>query len=87
MSSILLILDLSHACYICIKNKRLGREKVGPLKDKGGNLFLASEEVAEVLNEYFTLVFIEDMDVEDGEISKGYANKLGQIKIKSCWDY
>lgn len=34
-------------------NKRIARERAGPIKDKRENLLLEPEEVVEVLNEYF----------------------------------
>jgi len=45
------------AFYTYIKRKRVARERVGPLKDRGGNLCVKPEEISELLNEYFALVF------------------------------
>ena len=36
------------AFYTNIKSKRIARERVGPLKDKGGNLCVEPEEMGEV---------------------------------------
>ena len=41
------------AFYTYIKSKRVARERVGPLKDRGGNLCAEPEEMGKVLNEYF----------------------------------
>eukprot|EP00061_Rhincodon_typus_P008249 g30695.t1 len=58
------------------------REKVGPLNDKGGNLCLEVEDVGEILNEYFVLVFTQEKDTEDSEISVEHVNMLGYFAIK-----
>eukprot|EP00061_Rhincodon_typus_P011433 g36429.t1 len=68
--------------YRYIKNKRTTREKVGPRKDKGGNLYLEAENVGEILNEYFASVFTQEKDMVDSENSVEHANMLGQFEIK-----
>ena len=53
------------------KSKRVARERVGPLKDKGGNLCVEPEEMGEVLKEYFASVFTKEKDLVDDESGKG----------------
>jgi len=46
---------------IVIVIKQRTREKVGPLKDRGGNVLTNDEETANLLNNYFSSVFtVED---------------------------
>eukprot|EP00061_Rhincodon_typus_P014021 g40782.t1 len=56
-------------------------EKVGLLKDKGGNLCLEAEDVGEILNKYFASVFTQEKDMEDREIRVEQANMLGRFEI------
>eukprot|EP00061_Rhincodon_typus_P005637 g25399.t1 len=65
-----------------IKNRRITREKVGPLKDKEGNLCLDAENVGKILNENFASVFTQEKDMEDSEICEEHANMLGHFEIK-----
>eukprot|EP00061_Rhincodon_typus_P012919 g38973.t1 len=58
------------------------RDKVGPLKDKGGNLCLEAEDVGKILNKYFASVFTQEKDMEDSEISVEHTNMLGRFEIK-----
>lgn len=60
---------------------RVAREKVEPLKHKGGNLCLELQDVGEVLNQYFACVFTEEKDIEDNEIIVKNTNMLGQLEI------
>eukprot|EP00061_Rhincodon_typus_P012655 g38532.t1 len=69
------------AFYTFIK-KRITRQKIGPLKDKGGNLSLEAENVDEILNEYFALVFTQEKDMEESEICVEHANMLRHFEIK-----
>ena len=58
--------------YKYIKGKRVTRERVGPLKDQQGHLCEDPQEMGEILNEYFSSVFIveKSMDVRElGEIN------------------
>eukprot|EP00061_Rhincodon_typus_P015044 g42500.t1 len=70
------------AFYRYTKKKRLTREKVGPLKDKGGNLYLEAKDVGEILNEYFAVIFTQEKDMEDSESCVEHANMLGRFEIK-----
>eukprot|EP00061_Rhincodon_typus_P008863 g31857.t1 len=70
------------AFYRYIKNKRVTKEKVGPLKDKGGNLYLEAEDMGKILNENFASVFTQEKDMEYSEISVERANMLGHFVIK-----
>jgi len=65
-----------------IKNKKITRERIGPLKDKGRKLCLEAENVGEILNEYFASVFTEQMNVEDSGICVELADMLGHFEIK-----
>eukprot|EP00061_Rhincodon_typus_P008600 g31345.t1 len=64
------------------RNKRVVKERVGLLKDKGGNLCVELEELSEVLNEHFTMVFTKEKDMEDVKIREGYVHILGHVDIK-----
>ena len=44
--------------YKYIKGKRVTRQRVGPLKDQQGHLYADPQEMDEILNEYFSSVFI-----------------------------
>eukprot|EP00061_Rhincodon_typus_P012132 g37677.t1 len=57
-------------------------EKVGSLKDNGGNLCLEGKDVGEILNEYFAMVFTQDKGMKDSEICVEHANMLGHFEIK-----
>eukprot|EP00061_Rhincodon_typus_P014988 g42407.t1 len=54
----------AEAFYAHIRIKRVTRDRLSPLKDKEGNLCLEPEEVGKVLNEYFTLVFTKERDMD-----------------------
>lgn len=71
MSLAIRIKENFKACYTYIRHKKVAGERVGLLKDKGGDLCIESEEVVVVLEEYFILVFTKE-DVVDGEIKQGY---------------
>lgn len=58
------------------------REKIGPLMDIGGNLYLESEDVGEVRKAYFASIFIKEVDMEDSRIGMGDTNMLGHVEIK-----
>ena len=64
------IKEIPKAFYAYIRGKRVAKERLGPLKDSGGNLCMQPDEVGEVLNEYFASVFIKEKDVVDGECRK-----------------
>ena len=68
--------------YPDIKSKRVARDRVGSLKDRGGNLCVEPEEMGEVLNEYFASVFTKGNKLVDDESGKGCADSLGHIEIK-----
>ncbi|XP_048475016.1 probable G-protein coupled receptor 139 [Rhincodon typus] len=67
-------------------------ERVGPLKDKGGNLRIELKEFAELLNEYLDLVFTKETEIDDRKIEcyfdiRSYIHtKKGDIDFKQ-WDY
>eukprot|EP00061_Rhincodon_typus_P016708 g45063.t1 len=50
-------------------------KRVGPLRNKGGNVCTKPDEVGEVLNKYFASAFTKDM--LDGESREGYVDILG----------
>ena len=68
--------------YPYIKSKRVARERVGPLKDRGGNLCVEPEEMGEVLNEYFASVFTKEKDLVDDEPGKGCVDSLSHVEIE-----
>ncbi|XP_072423905.1 uncharacterized protein [Chiloscyllium punctatum] len=48
-----------------IRDKRVTRERIGPLGDQQGSLCVEPQEKGEILNEYFASVFTVEKDVED----------------------
>ncbi|XP_067904856.1 uncharacterized protein [Heterodontus francisci] len=70
------------AFYTYVRNKRMTRVRVGPIRDSGGNLCLESEEVGEVLNEYFASVFTSERDLVVCEDSVKQADMLEQVDVK-----
>ena len=69
------------AFYTYVRNKRVVRERIGPLRDKGGELCLEPKEVGEILNEYFASVFTKERDTLIGSVSGGCVDLLEQISI------
>ena len=69
------------AFYSYVRNKRVVREKVGPLRDKSGELCLEPKEVGEILNEYFASVFTKERDVLTGSVSEVSVDPLEKISI------
>eukprot|EP00061_Rhincodon_typus_P005789 g25733.t1 len=58
--------------YKYIKDRRVTREKIGPVKDQQGHLRVEPQEMSEILNKYFASVFTVEKDMEDidhGEIN------------------
>ena len=47
----------SKSCYAYVRSKQKVRDKVGPLKNKRGNIISDGFQMAEVLNKYFSSVF------------------------------
>ncbi|PLS49478.1 hypothetical protein CYV29_15670, partial [Carnobacterium maltaromaticum] len=70
------------AFYSYIRSKRVTRERIGPLKDKGGKLCVESEKMGEILNEYFASVFTEERDMTDVEVRNRCLITLGQVGIR-----
>eukprot|EP00061_Rhincodon_typus_P009067 g32253.t1 len=69
------------ALYAYIRRKRVAKKRVGPLKNKGGMLCIEPQEVGEILNEYFVLVFTEEKDMTDVEVRDEYVNTLKNVSI------
>eukprot|EP00061_Rhincodon_typus_P016135 g44188.t1 len=67
--------------YAYIRRKRVARDRAGPLEDKGGKLCMESQEVGEILNEYFVLVFTKEKDMIDAEVRDECANTLQKVNI------
>eukprot|EP00061_Rhincodon_typus_P015194 g42732.t1 len=53
--------------YKYIKDKRVTKDRIGPLKDQQGSLCVETEEMGETPNEYFASVFIVEKDMNDRE--------------------
>eukprot|EP00061_Rhincodon_typus_P002054 g16490.t1 len=67
------------AFYTYVRNKRMDRVKVGPIRDTGGNLCAESEEIGKVLNEYFASVLTSERDLDVSEDSVKQADMLEQV--------
>eukprot|EP00061_Rhincodon_typus_P004593 g22951.t1 len=65
------------AFYRYIKSKRVAR-----LKDKGGNLHVEPEEVHEVLNKYFVLMFAKEKKLVEDDIREESVKFLSQVAIE-----
>ena len=50
------------AFYRYVRNKRMTRVRLGPIKESSGKLCVESEEIGEALNEYFLSVFTQEKD-------------------------
>eukprot|EP00061_Rhincodon_typus_P015276 g42864.t1 len=70
------------AFYAYVRNKRMANVRVGPIRDSRGNLCAESEEVREVLNEYFSSVFTSERDLEVCEDSMKQADMLEQVDVR-----
>eukprot|EP00061_Rhincodon_typus_P001044 g13550.t1 len=68
--------------YTYVRNKKMTTVRVGLIRDSGGNLFLESEEVWEVLNEYFASVFTSERDLVVCEDSVKQADMLEQVEVR-----
>ncbi|GCC25728.1 hypothetical protein chiPu_0004139 [Chiloscyllium punctatum] len=56
-------------------------EKVGPIRDSGGNLCVESGQIEEALNEFFASVFTKESDSVVNENFEELGYSLDQIKI------
>ena len=72
------------AFYAHIRRKRVAKERMGPLKNSGGNVCVEPDEVGEVLNECSTSVITKEKDVVDGECRKEDVDILGHVE-KGRW--
>eukprot|EP00061_Rhincodon_typus_P002524 g17785.t1 len=61
---------------------RVARERVGPLKDKGDNLYVEPEGVGEVLNEYFVLIFCKKKELMGEDLRERSVEFLSQVACK-----
>ena len=75
------IIENPKAFHTHIKSKRITREGIGPLKDKGGNSCLYLD-VGEVLKEYFASVFTNGKDVKHRKINTSCIEMLGHFEVK-----
>eukprot|EP00061_Rhincodon_typus_P016353 g44530.t1 len=74
--------DNPKAFYTHIRCKRVAREEVGPLMDKGENLCVEPQEVGDIVDEDVASVFTKEKDVDDGKISEGFVDIRGHVDIK-----
>eukprot|EP00061_Rhincodon_typus_P006131 g26439.t1 len=68
--------------YTYVRNNRMARMRVGPIRDSGGTLCMESEEVGEVLNECFASVFTSENDLDICEDSVKKADMLEQVDVR-----
>ena len=75
----------SKSCYAYVRSKQKVRDKVEPLDNNRGNIISDGFQIAEVLNEYFSLVFTtEDISSLPVPFTKFEGNKsqhLGQLFV------
>eukprot|EP00061_Rhincodon_typus_P003667 g20667.t1 len=64
-----------------IRRKRVARERVGPLKGKGEKLRMEPQEVEEILNKYFVLVFTKEKDMSDIEVRDEFVNTVENVNV------
>ena len=70
------------AFYKYVRNKRMNRVGVGPVKDSNGKLCVVSEEIGEALNEYFSSVFTQEKDRVVEEIAEIQAIRIEGIEVR-----
>ncbi|XP_059805904.1 uncharacterized protein LOC132380941 [Hypanus sabinus] len=70
------------AFFNYVKNKRMTGVKVGPIRDKSGKMCLEAVEVTEVLNEYFSSVFTNERELDEGEDNMSEVDVLEHVDIK-----
>jgi len=72
----------SKAFYAYVRNKRMTRVRLGPVKYSSGNLCMESEAIGEALNEYFSSVFTNERghDVEEDSVIQ--AGRLEEVDIQ-----
>eukprot|EP00061_Rhincodon_typus_P015388 g43029.t1 len=70
------------AFYTYAKSKRVTWERVGPFKDKEGNLCVEPDDVGEVLNEYFVSVFTKEKELVEDDVREGSVEYQSQVAIK-----
>eukprot|EP00061_Rhincodon_typus_P001110 g13748.t1 len=70
------------AYYTYVRKKRIARVRVGPIRDSGGNMCAESEEIGEVLNEYFASVFTSERVIDFCEDSMEWADMLEQVDVR-----
>eukprot|EP00061_Rhincodon_typus_P003669 g20671.t1 len=68
--------------YNAVRNKRIARLRVGPIRNSGGNLCLESEEVGDVLTEYFASVFTSERDLVACQDSVKQADMLERVNVR-----
>ena len=77
--------NYSKSFYAYVKSKQKVRDKVGPQENNRGNIISEAFQMAEVLNEYFSLVFTtEDISSLPVPFTKFEGNKsehLGQLSV------
>eukprot|EP00061_Rhincodon_typus_P003039 g19135.t1 len=81
MSSVNRAKENTKEFYAYIRRKWVARERVGPLKDKGGKLCAEPQKVGEILNEYFVSVFTEEKDTTVVGVRDEWVKNLENINI------
>eukprot|EP00061_Rhincodon_typus_P004261 g22149.t1 len=75
------VMENREVFYAYVRRKRVTRERVGPLKDEGGKLYIEPLLVGEILNEYFASVFNKEKDMTYAEVRDECANTLENVNI------
>ena len=70
------------AFYSYVRNKRMTRVRLGPVKDSSGNLCMESVEIGEVMNEYFSSVFTKERGHVFEEEKVLQANRLEEVDVR-----
>eukprot|EP00061_Rhincodon_typus_P007977 g30176.t1 len=61
------------------------KERVGPIKDKGGNLYVIPQEIGMMLNKYFSSVFTLEKEKESTEFRKREREEPGKCLRTGGW--
>ena len=69
------------AFYSYVRNKRMTRVMLGPVKDSSGNLCMESEEIGEAMNEYFSSVFTKERGHVFEDESVIQADRLEEVDV------
>lgn len=76
------IKDGTKAFYAYVNDKRVARDKIGPLKDDLGNMVTHNREMGRILKGFFSSVFtIEDLETIPAVSEEHYEVKMEEVRV------